>query len=55
MVFRGSSQIEGIDYKYTYALLLKGTSTRVLSFVVALFDVDLHEMDVVTFFLNGET
>lgn len=51
---RGFSQIEGVDYSETYAPVVKLSSIRVLLALVAELELLLHQMDVVTAFLNGE-
>ena len=51
---RGFTQIEGVDYSKTYAPVVKLSSIRVLLALVAKLDLLLHQMDVVTAFLNGE-
>ena len=49
----GYSQIQGVDFSETYAPVVKLTSIRTILSVVAELDLDLHQMDVVTAFLNG--
>lgn len=43
-----------MDYNETYALILKIIPIRVLLSLVAHFDPELHQMEVVTAFLIGE-
>lgn len=43
-----------MDYNETFARFVKFTSICVLLSLVAHFDLDLYQMDVVTAFLNGE-
>ena len=52
LVARGFSQIEGVDYSETYAPVAKLTSIRVLLDIVAELDLELHQMDAITAFLN---
>jgi len=53
LVARGFSQVEGVDYSETYAPVAKLTSIRVLLDIVAELDLELHQMDAITAFLNG--
>ena len=54
LVARGFQQVQGVDYHETYAPVVKLTSIRVLLSIVAHLDLELHQMDVVTAFLNGD-
>ncbi|RVW62715.1 Retrovirus-related Pol polyprotein from transposon TNT 1-94 [Vitis vinifera] len=47
------TQKEGIDYKDTFSPVSKKDSLRIIMALVAHFDLELHQMDVKTAFLNG--
>ncbi|KAK4380871.1 Retrovirus-related Pol polyprotein from transposon TNT 1-94 [Sesamum angolense] len=54
LVAKGFKQKEGLDFFDTYSLVTRITSIRVLIAVAALYDLEIHQMDVKTAFLNGE-
>ena len=48
------SQQEGIDFKGTFSPMSTKDSLRIIMAIVAHFDLELHQMDVRTTFLNGD-
>jgi hypothetical protein len=52
-VVRGFSQIKGVDYEETFALVAWYTSIRAVISIVAEMGWRIHQMDVKTPFLNG--
>lgn len=54
LVVKGFSQKKGIDYEETFAPVVRYTSIRYLIALSVQFDLTIHQMDVVTAFLNGD-
>ncbi|KAJ9697292.1 hypothetical protein PVL29_009194 [Vitis rotundifolia] len=54
LVVKGYSQREGIDFKETFSPVSTKDSFRVIMAIIAHFDLELHQMDVKTAFLNGD-
>ncbi|WKA11053.1 hypothetical protein VitviT2T_028588 [Vitis vinifera] len=54
LVAKGFTLQEGIDYHDTFSLVSKKDSFRIIMALVARFDMELHQMDVKTTFLNGD-
>ena len=50
---KGFTQKEGITYKDTFSPVSKKDSLRIIMALIAHFDLELHQMDVKTAFLNG--
>jgi len=54
LVDKGFSQKEGIDYHEVFSPVVKHTLIQALLVLVALFNLELEQMDVKTAFLHGE-
>ena len=54
LVAKGYRQKEGLDYFDTYSPVSRITSTRTLIAIASLNNMEIHQMDVKTTFLNGE-
>jgi hypothetical protein len=54
LVAKWFTQREGIDYHETLSPVSTKDSFRIIMALVAHFDLELHQMDVKTVFLNGE-
>ena len=54
LVAKDYRQKEGFDYFDTYSLVTRITSIRMLIAIAVLHNLDIHQMDVNTAFLNGE-
>ena len=46
--------MEGIDYHDIFSLVVKLVSIRIVLALVALFDLELEQLDVKTTFLHGD-
>ena len=53
LVAKGYTQKDGIDYKETFSPVSKKDSLRIIMALVAHYDLELHQVDVKTAFLNG--
>ena len=51
---KGFTQGEGIDYKKTFSSISCKDSFRIIMALVAHYDLELHQMDMKTAFLNGD-
>ncbi|KAG8498252.1 hypothetical protein CXB51_007407 [Gossypium anomalum] len=54
LVAKGYTQKEGIDFTETFSPVSSKDSFRIIMALVAHFDLELHQMDVKTAFLNGD-
>ena len=53
LVAKCFTQKEGIDYQETFSPYIKKDSLRIILALVAHYDLELHQMDEKTAFLNG--
>ena len=51
---KGFTQREGIDYNEIFSPISCKDSFRIIMALVAHYDLELHQMDVKTTFLNGD-
>ena len=54
LVAKGFTQKEGIDFNETFSPVSTKDSFRIIMALVAHYDLELHQMDVKTAFLNGD-
>ena len=54
LVAKGYNQKEGIDYTETFSPVSTKDALRIIMALVAYLDLELHQMDVKTAFLNGD-
>ncbi|KAB2622339.1 DNA polymerase zeta catalytic subunit-like [Pyrus ussuriensis x Pyrus communis] len=54
LVAKGYRQKEGLDYFDTYSPIARITSIRLLIAIASLYNLEIHQVDVKTAFLNGE-
>ena len=53
-MIKGYRQTEGLDYFDTYSPVTRINSIRMVFVIAALKDLEVHQMDVKTAFLNGD-
>ena len=53
-MIKGYNQIEGLDYFDTYSPVTRINSIRMVLAIDALRNLEIHQMDAKTIFLNGE-
>ena len=53
-MIKGYRKTKGLDYFYTYSLVTRMNSIRMVLAIVALRNYEIHQMDIKTVFLNGE-
>jgi hypothetical protein len=54
VVAQGFTQIEGVNYDETFAPVAKLASLRTILAIAAELDLEVHQMDVKSAYLNGE-
>ena len=54
LIVKGFTQIEKIDYNETFSPVSEKDSFRIIMALVANFDLELHQIDMKTTFLNGD-
>ena len=54
LVIKGYKQKEGLDYFDTYSLVTRISSIRMLIAIAVIHNLEIHQMDVKTAFLNGD-
>jgi len=54
LVAKGFTHKDGIDYKETFSPISKKYSFRIIMALVSHYDLELHQMDVKTAFVNGD-
>ena len=54
LVAKGFKQLESLEFFDTFSSVTRITSIRLVVAMAAIFDLQIHQMDVKTAFLNGD-
>ena len=54
LLSKGYRQKEGVDFFDTYSPVTRITSIRMLIAIASIYNLEIHQMDVKTTFLNGD-
>ena len=54
LVAKGYSQVKGVDYQETFALVVRLSTIRVLLPIAAAMDLEMYHRDVTASFLQGK-
>ena len=54
LVAKGCSQVEGVDFGKTFAIVAKFNIIRIILAIATAMGLELYQMDIKTAFLNGE-
>ena len=54
LVAKGYSQVEGVNFGEIFSPITKLASIRVVMSLVAIFDLEIEQMDIKIVFLHGE-
>ena len=54
LIAKGYTQNDGIECKETFSLVSKKDSSRIVMALVAHYDLELHQVEVKTSYLNGD-
>ena len=54
LVVKGYNKKNGLDYFDTYSPVTRISSIRMLIAIIAIYNLEIHQMDVKTTFLNGD-
>lgn len=54
LIAKGFTQVEGVDYNETFTPIVKFTSIQMLLALAAQLNLEIHQLDIKTAFLNGK-